>query len=262
MKATGLEGDLLKTAQGHALLPDALATVVACREEQARVAAELLEREVWATKVLLEAAAGIWDRGAKPPLRFSMPSGKQGQWHLEFGRFGHLEALSAPSQAEQILLTAEAPCWARAIPDHTREMAGYMGELAYAYEPIPLAEAVSTIGFATILSQLEAAARAAGQALLQEAQALAMRQARLEWVERMLGWHEDPVPLPAHYRALRALLGPGCRWLVGAALLGLLTIPLCVFAGAVFAPLALVPAVIGLLVAVCIEFAAQRSPWR
>jgi hypothetical protein len=78
MKATGVEGDLLKTAQGHALLPDALVTVALCRDEQARVAAELLDREVWATKVLLEAGAGIWDWGARLPLRFSLPSGKRG----------------------------------------------------------------------------------------------------------------------------------------------------------------------------------------
>jgi hypothetical protein len=70
------------------------------------------------------------------------------------------------------------------------------------------------------------------------------------------------VPLPAHTQALQTLLGPGCGWLIGAALLAMLTIPLCLFAGAAYAPLALIPAALGLLVAVFVELLTQRRTRR
>jgi hypothetical protein len=136
------------------------------------------------------------------------------------GYFAHLAALDAPTAAERELIAATAPCWARVYPHEDRQRAGQSGALACSYVPIPMAEAVATLGLERILTQDE-------------------RQARLLRAERALGWEPAPADapvaaaMPIRTRLVLALLEPGsrARLALGAAFLGLVLILLCLLVG-------------------------------
>jgi hypothetical protein len=153
------------------------------QEEQARTATALLEREVWAATLLIEASKPIWAYLGSPTLRF-MPA-RATDYHLELGYYRHLAALSDRSPDEQLLLQAALPTWARVYTHRDRCQAGFSGALGQSYVTIPVREAVIEAGFSTILAQLEAA-------MLAQAREQRDRQERLQQVERMLGWEQDP----------------------------------------------------------------------
>lgn len=251
------DGDLWRAAHGETSIVDAFHTFDRCVEEHARTGADLLEREIWATNVLLQASSGMWERLPSPTLRFNVTRGAAlAAFHLELGRFAHLAALATPSEEERALIAAREPCWARVSPHQDRQCAGQKGPLTCAYVPISTAEAVATVGFAKILAQIEAAARIAGQVLLAEAQAQRDRRQRLLQVERMLGWDPEPDATPAlpsaprGSRVLLALLGrDGHPWLsLSLAILGLIVAMLCFFIAIPHVLLALLVVAPGLLI--------------
>ncbi len=184
---------LRRVGSGQAGLWESFQTLTQSREDHARQAADLLERETWALTGILAASGAIWPHLASPTLRFALESGGDaGACHAELGLFTHLVALDVPSAAEQTLISASAPCFARVVPSQERQAAGRDGPLACSYGPMPVTEAVATIGFAKIVDEIEVAARSAGQVLLRDAEAQAERQKSVLRVERMFGWAPDP----------------------------------------------------------------------
>lgn len=192
--------------EGARLLPDGLRRVtgnggtiheafqiLACyQEEQARAAADLLERETWAVTRILIASAPIWNQDPSPTLRFSLDHlGESVPYRLELSRFSRLADLPSPSPGERVLIEATTPCWAKVTPHLERHLAGYTDALACSYVPISVAEAVRLLGLARIMAQIEAATQAASQAVLNEARIQEDRRARLLAVERMFGWETD-----------------------------------------------------------------------
>jgi hypothetical protein len=222
--------DLRQAAHGELPLSEAFHTLAHYSEEQASTATDLLTREAWALSMILDASAPVWRHIPMPTLRLVQEDGsaRPAAYHLEVGHFAHLAGLMAPTEGEQTLIAATTPCWAKVYPHHIRREAGYTGALARSYVPISVAEAVSILGFAKIMAQIDAAARAAGQALLAEAQAQQERHERLLLTERMLGWEPPPMTsetpaLPTMTRLALLLLGRGEHvWLAaGTALVGI-----------------------------------------
>ncbi|HXT35905.1 MAG TPA: hypothetical protein VN837_10040, partial [Chloroflexota bacterium] len=199
-------------------LTTAFTTLTRYQEEQTRRAADLLERETWTVATILVVSAPIWSQFTSPTLCF--PFGGPGEsppYHLEVGYFAHLAALDAPTAAERELIAATAPCWARVYPHQDRQRAGQCGALAGSYVPISLAEAVATLGLERILTQLKTATRAAGQVLLNQAEAQDDQEACLLRAERALDWESAPAEapvaaaMPVRTRLVLALLEPGSR---------------------------------------------------
>jgi len=223
-------------AQGGSIF-ETFQAIAYYQEEQERIAADLLERETWAVSRMLTAGAPIWNQN--PALTLSFPleqSGESVPYRLELGLFSRLAALSAPTPGEQELIASTTPCWARVAPHLERHLAGCTEELACSYVPIPMAEAVKLLGLDRIVDQLEAATRAAGQAVLNEARIQEDRQARLLAIERMFGWEVDPKVDPETARRARmtlALLGGGSFGSLapGAVCLGLATGALYMLSG-------------------------------
>lgn len=249
--------DLRCAAYSEATLQEAFLTFLRSQEEQAHTAADLLDREVWATTALLEASDALWDHLAEPTVRFAPDDRDAAEpCYLELGRFRHLAALISPSEDERRLLATEGAAWARIAPHRERQLAGETGALACGYVVISTAEAVAALGFGRILDQIEAATRSAGTALLAEAKSQKERQVQLARVERMLGWDSDPscasyeAALPAATRLLLSLAGQGGRnWVVWAAMiLGVIVLMLCLLIGIPHILLALVPAGPGLFI--------------
>lgn len=252
-----LPEDLLRAAHGEATLTEAFQTLVRYREEQARAAADLLERETWALTAILATSGPIWNHLKCPTLRFPLDSpGKPVSYHLELGHFPHLAALLAPSVDEQALIAATTPCWARVYPHAERQRAGETGALACSYVPIPVAEAVAALGLGRILTQIEAATCAVGQSLAAQARAQGERYERLQRVERLLGWEAEPTAEQVdRARAVGtglvlALLGQGAgaRIVLVGAFLGPFVILLGLVIGFPLTLLALVLVAIALLV--------------
>ena len=245
--------ELRRAANGEIAVAEVLLTLAQHQEEQARTAADLLERETWALTAILERSAPLWRHLPDHTLRF-VPDHPAAPV-LEVGCFSHLAALIAPSVDEQALLAATTPCWARVAGAPERRRAGQTEALARSYVLISVAEAVATLGFGRILAQIEAATRTAGQALLAQAQVQRERQARLLGVERMLGWEPDPTEAPpdgataVRTHLLPLLLGQGglARWAPGAALVALTVILVCLLFGIPQAVLALMVGGGGLL---------------
>ncbi|MGH2346361.1 MAG: hypothetical protein ACRDG4_14135 [Chloroflexota bacterium] len=252
-----LPEDLRQVASGEAVLADAFLALARYQDEQARTAADLLERETWALTRILAASAPIWKHLASPTLRFVPDCPDEPvPYHLELGHFSHLAALLAPSAAEQTLIAAQTPCWARVYPHQERLRAGQSGALACSYVPITEAEAVAMLGLGRILAQVEAATGAAGEIVLAQARAQMERQERLLGVERMLGWEPDPVAAPvdqvpaARTRLVVSLLKPGSyvQVTLGSAFLGFVVVLICVLIGIAQAIIWLVAAAVCLLV--------------
>lgn len=209
------------------------------REEQERVAADLLEREIWAVTRLLAASAPIWDQ--KPGLTLSFPLEQPNEpvvYRLELSVFSRLADLLSPTQGEQELIASTTPCWARVSTNLERHLAGYSDHLACSYLPIPMAEAVKLLGLDRIVDQIEAATRAAYQAAMNEARAQEDRRARLQAIERMFGWEMEPWEIPSAMgtQLALALLGRGrlASLPCGAAGVGVATGAMYAFTG--FAP--------------------------
>jgi len=182
------------------------------REEQQRVAADLLEREIWAVTRLLTASAPIWDQKPSPTLRFPLERPSEPVvYRLELSVFSHLADLLSPTSGEQELIRSTTPCWARVAPNLERHLAGYSDDLACSYVPISMAEAVKLLGLDRIVDQIEAATRTAYQAVMSEARAQADRRARLQAIERMFGWATEPwvSPVTIGTQVALALLGKG-----------------------------------------------------
>jgi hypothetical protein len=242
-----LPTDLVLIARGEAPLRDAFLTLSYYGEVQAQAAKELFEREVWAVTALIEESIAIWNHLTSPTLQFRPDGSGPEQYRLELGRFAHLVALSAPTEGERALIAAALPCWARVARHPERELSGSKGPLGCSYEPISVAEAVATLGFRRIQARIEAATREAGAALVAEAQSQEERRAQLISVERMLGWQSEAAPVGDRTRLSRMLLAfithDRCMWLVAAAFLALLVIPLCIVVGVPLASLATVSSV-------------------
>jgi hypothetical protein len=118
-----------------------------------------------------------------------------------------LAALISPSDDEQTLITSTVPCWARVTQAQHRELSGQTGAFSRSYVPISVAEAVSTLGFGWILTQIEVATVRAGQALLAEAETQQERTVHLSRVERMLGVDSESSTTPADFSTpIRRLL--------------------------------------------------------
>lgn len=229
--------DLRRASQGQLGVYEAFQTLKQSHEDQARAAADLLERETWAAAGVIEASGAIWSHLPGPTLRFALETPDDSEeCRVELGRFSHLAALDEPSVGEQTLITAATPCFARVLSSQERRAAGRAGALAYSYVPISVAEAVTMLGFAKIVAEIEAATRRAGQVLLIEAEAQSGRQEQLLRIERMLGWEPDPAAAtvagapPFRTRLAMMLVGQGDRrWLVpGTAGLGLVGVLSCV----------------------------------
>jgi len=228
-----LPEDLRRAARGEAALDEAFETLAHYQEELARIATDVLERETWVLTAIIIRSGPIWDHLRCPTLRF-VPD-RPDEPYLELGIFSHLAGLAAPSADEQALIADPAPRWARVSPHHERRLAGGTGALACSYVPVSVAEAVATLGLGRILAQIEAATRTTGQALLAQAQNQRERQARLLGVERMLGWEPDPTEASldrtttARTHLLLLVLGQGgpAWWALGAALVGLVVILVC-----------------------------------
>jgi hypothetical protein len=224
----GVHDDLRRTARGEIALNESFLVIGWCAEEQRLAAANLLEREVWVMRALLEASDAIWGRLPSPTLRFALDGHDLDAPHLQLGRFAHLAALAAPSAAEQQLIEATKPCWARATPDRERQRAGFAGPLALAYEPVSDEEAVRTLSYQRIMSQLEETTRTAAKLTLAEALSQQERLARLRYTEEILGWRPEPATagdaaLPLGTRLLLATVGHGSyRPAASLACLGLL----------------------------------------
>jgi hypothetical protein len=83
-----LPEDLRQAARGEATLHAAFHTLAHHQEEQARTAADLLERETWALTVILAMIGPIWASRANPTLRFALDRPAEPvPYHLELGRF-------------------------------------------------------------------------------------------------------------------------------------------------------------------------------
>ncbi len=232
-----LPEELRRAARGEAVLTEALLTLAQHQEEQARTAADLLERETWALTAILERSAPIWGYLPDSTLRF-VPDHSDAP-HLELGLFSHLAARVVPRAGEETLMAVTTPRWARVYTCPRQQAAGQTEAPVRIYVPISVAEAAATLGFGRILAQIEVATRTAGRALLAEAQAQRERQARLLGVERMLGWEPDPVEAPpdgattARTRLVLMLLGQAgpARWAPVTALVALTVILVRLFLG-------------------------------
>jgi hypothetical protein len=211
-------------------LDEAFLAFARFQEEQARLAAELLERERWALTLLLARSAPLWRQAGLRTLRFAvgLPAAPA-PYHIELGSFAHLAALAEPSAEEQALVAGPVPSWARVAPHPERQQEGQSGALTGAYFPIETAEAVATLGFRRIVAQLEDASQTAAMALLAEARAQAERERCLLAVEHMLHVAPEPAPSPEVHQAalpmrlLLPLMDPSGRaWfvLLGACLAG------------------------------------------
>jgi hypothetical protein len=242
---------LLRAAWGEAALDEALLTLANHQEHQARTSADLLERETWALTAIMELSAPIWRQLLFPTLRFGTDSADEP--HLELGHFAHLATLVAPRAGEPASMAATTPRWARVFTCRKQQQAGQVEVLARTYEPISVAEAVATLGFGRILSQIEVATRTAGQALLEQEQSQRERRARLLRVERMLGWEPDHEKTPDRGTGARTrlalLLGEAgsTQWAPGAALVALAVILVSLLFGIPQAVLALIVGGGGLL---------------
>ncbi len=226
-------------------------------QEQKHVAAELLEREVWAANAVLEASARIWDQLPQPTVVFSAGSGRQ-EDQVELGRFGHLRDLYRPTEQEQELIDSTAVCWARVTPSPEREESGSTGALARAYEPITTVDAVMMLGLDCIVTHLETAVSEAGRVLLAGARVQDERRARLERIERKLGWSQattDLIEEPSGWstRFLVNLVGQEDRnWLAACAgVQGLFVVCLCFMLEVPLLLLALIPVLVSLLIWKC-----------
>ncbi|MGH7870415.1 MAG: hypothetical protein ACREP9_22915 [Candidatus Dormibacteraceae bacterium] len=229
--------DLRRAANHATTLVDAFEIIAAFQEEQARAAADLVERETWAVTRLLIASEPIWKYLPRPTLRFALDQSSDTEpSHVEVGRFSHLADLLAPSPGEQALISATNLGWARVSPCPERRVSDRTDARACAYEPITVVEAVRLLWLGTILTHIEAATDTVSKALLAESQVQSDRQARLLAVERMLGWDADlPTPQePAtRTRLVLLLLGYGSlgRIVVSTACLGLIVAMLCLVVG-------------------------------
>ncbi len=230
-----LHEELRREARGEIALAEVMLTLVQHQEEQARTAADLLERETWALTVILERSVPIWRHLPDPTLRF-VPDHPDAP-HLEVGCFSHLAALISPSMDEQALIAATVPCWAQVSPAQQRRLAGQTGAFARSYVLISVAVAVATLGLGRILAQIEVATRTAGQTLLAQAEMQRERQAQLLRVERMLGVEpEPPIPPADCSRAMPLRLLPLCPMGFGGLALsgvlwGIMAILVCVLFG-------------------------------
>lgn len=249
--------ELRRVASGEAALADAFLALASYQDEQARTAADLLERESWALTRILAAGAPVWSQLASPTLRFvpGCPD-EPAPYYLELGLFSHLAALRAPSTDEQALIAERTPCWTRVYPHHDRLRAGATGTLACSYVPVAMVEAVATLGLDRILAQVRAATRAAGETALAEARAQKERQERLRRVERALGWEPDPALAPVERapalrtRLVLSLLRPGsyAQLALGPAFLGTVVVLTYVLAGIAEAIIWLVAVAVCLLI--------------
>lgn len=171
---------------------EAFQTFQLSHDEQVHASADLLDKEIWAITGILGASGWLWGQLPTPTLSFALDSPSAAEApHLELGTYAHLAALEAPSCAERALATATAPCFARVSAHPDRSPTGATGALAYSYVPVSLSEAVATLGCKRIVTEIEAATRRVGEALLGEAETQRERQAYLRGIERKLGW--DPV---------------------------------------------------------------------
>ena len=222
----GLREDLRRVSRGEIGVYEAFQTLTQSQEEQKRAAADLLEHETWAVTLLSGASEAIWRQLPGPTLRFALDTSCDSERsHLELGRFSHLAALDAPSSEEQSLSALRTPCFARVYPHKDRQAAGHSGALACSYVPISPTEAVASLGFARIVTEIETATRTAGHALLVEGAAQRERQQQLLRIERMRGWEPDPAADPVAAappfttRLAMMLMGQGDRsWLGSGAL--------------------------------------------
>lgn len=229
----GAHEELLRTSRGEIALNEAFLAIGRYAEEQRLAAPDLLEREIWVMRALLEASDAIWGKLPSPTLSFTVEGHDDpGTQHLELGRFAHLAPLNTPSVGEQRLIAATGPCWARVSPDPERQLAGQTGALSYAYEPLSDQQAVSALGFERIMPRIEEATRVAAKSTLDEALSRRDRQARLMYAEQMLGWRQDPTAgieaLPVRTKLLLTVAGHGKRGRSAASLtfLGLLGVVL------------------------------------
>jgi hypothetical protein len=250
-------GELRRVASGTIPLMDAFLTIARFREEQARVAADLLDREVWALTALLRASEPMWDGLGAPTLHFQIDHIEpETDSHLELGHFAHLATLRNPSPQEQALAMSTTVSWARVYAHHEREAAGESGAMACSYVPLSVADAVAILNFSTIIQELEAATRTVGGMLLRQAQSQQMREARLLGVERMVGWEPTSTGLQTdedHTRrsyVLRVLLGTdrATQWMRGISYLGLVGAVVFVLIGVPYMAAALVVAGLCLLI--------------
>jgi len=206
-------GSLRKTAGHGATILETFQALTCQREEQTRISADLLEREIWAVNRVLLASEPIWDQNASLTLSFPLNQPNEPVvYRLELSRFSRLKDLPSPTPAEQELIASTEPRWARVAPHLERHLAGYSDELACSYRPISMAEAVKLLGLDRIVDQVEAATRAAQVAVINEARALEDRGARLQAIERMFGWEAEPKvkpPMPIQTQLAMALLGSG-----------------------------------------------------
>jgi hypothetical protein len=212
---------LLRVSRGQAGLPEAFQTLNQYEDNQAREAADLLERETWAVTGIIEASGVVWHHLSSSTVRFVVDAFEHADHsHVELGWYTHLSGLDAPSADEQSLMQCATPCFARVYASHDRQAAGYTGALACSYVPMPVAEAVTAIGAAKVLDEIDAATRVAGHALLSVAEDQSARYQELLRVERMLGWVPDPAASPdgaptLGTRVALALVGHGeHRWLM------------------------------------------------
>ena len=231
--------ELRRAAQGSASLYEAFHTFARYQDAHAHAAADLFEREIWAMTVIVNASDTLWVQPASPTLRFAIP-GPTGPapYHLELGRFAHLAALTAPKPEEQVLISAATPGWARVHLDQERLRAGHTGALACAYVPISTGEAVATLGFGRILSQIESRAWATGKTLLAQAEEQCARERRVLQVERALGWVPEPVATAPHAQPMRTRLmlallqeGRALRLTLSMGLLGVVLVLLSIAIG-------------------------------
>lgn len=252
--------DLLRAVHGEAPIPETSVTLAMYWQEQKQAAAELLEREIWAANALVEASANIWDQLPQPTVVFLLEGATSGIDHLELGRFTHLVQLDEPTEQERYLIDSPTVCWARATANVERECAGSTGALARAYTPVSTADAVALVGLDRIASQLEVAVNEAGKVLFAGARAQEERRARLERIERKLGWQQESstlleAPVSWRTRLLVGLVGQGERhWLAACAgVQGLFVICLCFMLQVPLLLLALIPVVMSLLIWKCVS---------
>jgi hypothetical protein len=208
-----LPGSLRKTVGQGATILETFQALAYQREEQLRVSADLLEREIWAVSRVLLASEPIWDQN--PSLTLSFPLNQPNEpvvYRLELSRFSRLKELLSPTPEEQELIGSTEPRWARVAPHLERHLAGHSDELACSYRPISMAEAVKLLGLDRIVDQVEAAARTAQVTVMHEARTLEDRGARLQAIEQMFGWEAEPKvkpPVPIQTQLAMALLGSG-----------------------------------------------------
>jgi len=247
--------DLLRAVHGESAFPETCVTLAMYGQEQKHAAAALLEREIWAANAIIEASARIWHQLPHPTVVFARSGGPLGSDQLELGRFTHLRELVRPTEQELSLMESQTLCWARVTPSPERESGGSTGPLARSYAPISTEVAVGLIGLDTIATQVETAVSEAGRLLLAGTRAQDERRARLEHIERKLGWTQAAVdrveePVGWRTRLLVSLVGQDDRnWLAACAgIQGLFVICLCFMLEVPLLLLALIPVLVSLLI--------------